>query len=106
MQILTIGKLVELANTKLSNSLPMCGSIVQQCVNCVTQFMMTHLLIMMQIKTRTRVKATQNKTRMIKAAIALPTAMASSLTRLLAVSELPSPSDSVAVCRQTIQTFT
>lgn len=68
--------------------------------------MITHLLIMMQIKTRTRVKAMQNKTRMTKAAMALPTAMASSLTRLLAVSELPSPSDSVAAGRQTIQTLT
>lgn len=48
--------------------------------------------------TRVTVKVMQ-RTRMTKAAMAIPIAMAPTLTRLLVVLEMLPPSDSVAACR-------
>ena len=54
----------------------------------------------MQIKTMTRVTVkVMQRTRMTKAAMTIPIAMAPTLTRLLVVLEMPPPSDSVAACR-------
>ena len=54
--------------------------------------------MMMQIRTMTTASAMKS-TKMTKAANALPTAMTPTLTKLPAVPELLTPSDSVAACR-------